>query len=164
MKKLWVLILAAILTLSFSLPVFADDPTANLMMPGWGGPTDIGDLNVGVTATGFNVEYSVDDPWEIVTTHVYIGLVPPVRSLPRRFPFTAGDIPFEIGAAQSVFIAAQAEVRTQALDRRGNPRFDRRGNPVYIYQIVWAKNGNDIKIGRGFFNQGTYFEYTIPIN
>lgn len=160
MKRLFVLLLALVLTLSFTLPVFADEPTANLMTYGVRNPTDYGDLNLICTADGFNVQFNMDDPWELVDTHVYLGSTPPGQSFPRWFPFEAGDIPFETGSVSSVFIAAQAVVRMQAMDRNGNPKFDRRGNPVYIYGNVWAKSGNDIRIRRGA-KWATYFEYVL---
>jgi hypothetical protein len=161
MKRLLVLIFVAVVALSFSIPVHAADATANLMTGGRNNPIDIGDLNITYIYDGFNVEYNIDSPWEIVDTHAYIGLTPPTKSFPAKFPFKAGYIPFYTGTATSVFIATYAEVRTQVLNRFGNPRYDRHGKPIYEYRTVWAQNGADTRIGKGV-NKATYFEFVLP--
>jgi hypothetical protein len=161
MKRLLVLLFVAVVALSFSIPVHAADATANLMTGGRNNPIDIGDMNITYTYDGFNVEYYVDSPWEIVQTHVYIGFQPPTKSAPGKFPFKAGYIPFYTGTASAVFIAANAEVRTQVLNRFGNPRYDKRGKPIYEYRTVWAQNGADTRIGKGA-NKATYFQFILP--
>ena len=158
MKKILVLVLAALMALGFSLPALANGPTANLITDGGDTPTDIGDLNISYSevipeAGEFNVVYSVDAPWEIVETHVYIGLNPPKKSAPGRFPYVAGDIPF--AGTGKVYIAAHAEVRMDTGE------LDGLGNPIYMYETVWAQTGTDYPIARGC-KWATYFEYTLP--
>ena len=153
MKKILVLIVAALMALGFSLPALANGPiaTANLITDGGDNPTDIGDLTVTYASGVFTVAYSIDSPWEIVETHVYIGSTAPAKSAPGRFPYVAGDIPF--AGTGTVYMAAHAEVRRQT-------GVDEFLNPIYMYETVWAQTGVDHPIGKGK-NWATYFEFTL---
>lgn len=124
----------------------------NLITDGGDNPTDIGNLHVSYNEGSFNIEYSIDSPWEIVETHVYIGNEPPSKSSPGLFPYTEGSIPFTI-EEYPVFIAAHAEVRKQI----GVDEYTT--DPVYTYESVWAQDSlTDEPIGKGA-NWATYFEY-----
>jgi len=164
MKKILVLIVAALMALGFSLPALANGPTANLITDGGDNPTDIGDLTVTYApgAPGvFTVAYSIDSPWEIVETHVYIGSTTPTKSSPGKFPYAAGDITFDVGEATSVYIAAHAEVKKPLLDLNGLPVLDLNGLPIYVYETVWAQTGTDTRIGKSA-NWATCFAFTLP--
>jgi hypothetical protein len=129
-------------------------PTADLVIDGGENATDVGDLNLTYDAGVFNVDYSVDAPWEIVETHVYIGDDLPKKSAPGTFPYQEGEIEFT-PEGDSVCIAAYAEVRMDTGD------VDENGNPVYIYEGMWAQADVNITIGKGG-NWATCFIYELP--
>lgn len=130
------------------------EPVINLITDGGDNPTDVGDLHVSYYNGVFHIEYTVDAPWEVVQTHVYIGEEEPAKSAPGRFPYSAGSISITIDEFP-VFIAAHAEIRMDTGD------LDEYGNPIYAYESVWAQDGvSDESIGKGA-NWATYFEYQI---
>ena len=139
--------------LSFTV-VEAPSKTADLITDGGDNPTDLGDLNVSYESGNFTVEYILDAPWEIVDTQVYIGTTPPAKSSPGKFPYEAGEITFNPGSSESVYIAAHAKIRMQT-------GVNSHGHPVYAYAGVWAQTGDDTRIGKGA-NWATYFQYVIP--
>jgi hypothetical protein len=85
---------------------------------------------------------------------VYIGTTPPAKSSPGKLPYEAGEITFNPGSSESVYIAAHAKIRLQT-------GVNSHGHPVYAYAGVWAQAGDDTRIGKGA-NWATYFEYPIP--
>ena len=154
MKKVLAILIVAAMALCFSATALAAVPTANLITDGGDNPTDIGNLTVTYASGEFTVEYSIDSPWEIVETHVYIGSQPPAKSSPGRFPYVAGDITFDVTGLTKVYIAAHAEVM------RDTGALDDLGNPIYEYETVWAQTGADVRIGKGA-NWATYFEFPL---
>ena len=154
MKKVLAILIVAAMALCFSATALAAVPTANLITDGGDNPTDIGNLTVTYASGEFTVEYSIDSPWEIVETHVYIGSQPPAKSSPGRFPYVAGDIKFDVTGLTKVYIAAHAEVM------RDTGTKDILGNPIYEYETVWAQTGADVRIGKGA-NWATYFEFPL---
>jgi hypothetical protein len=156
-KVLAILLVVVVMALGFGAPALAADLTANLITDGGDNPTDIGDLSVTYDSVSgnFTAAYNIDSPWEIVETHVYIGSQPPAKSSPGRFPYMAGDIPFDVTGLTKVYIAAHAEVRMDT------GLLDDLGNPIYAYESVWAQTGTDFAIGKGA-NWATYFEFTLP--
>lgn len=128
------------------------EPAIDLITDGGDNPTEVGDLHVSYFNGFFHIEYTVDAPWEVVQTHVYIGNEPPAKSSPGRFPYAAGSIPFTM--SDNTVIAAHAEIRMQT----GEDEF---GSPIYAYESVWAQDGiSDEPIGNGA-NWATCFEYQI---
>ena len=154
MKKVLAILIVAAMALCFSATALAAVPTANLITDGGDNPTDIGNLTVTYASGEFTVEYSIDSPWEIVETHVYIGSQPPAKSSPGRFQYVAGVIPFAT-SGDTAYIAAHAEVR---MDTGEVDEFD---NAIYAYETVWAQTGTDVRIGKGA-NWATYFEFPLP--
>ena len=154
MKKVLAILIVAAMALCFSATALAAVPTANLITDGGDNPTDIGNLTVTYASGEFTVEYSIDSPWEIVETHVYIGSQPPAKSSPGKFQYVAGVIPFAT-SGDTAYIAAHAEVR---MDTGEVDEFD---NAIYAYETVWAQTGTDVRIGKGA-NWATYFEFPLP--
>jgi len=153
-KKVLAILIVAAMALCFSATALAAVPTANLITDGGDNPTDIGNLTVTYASGEFTVEYSIDSPWEIVETHVYIGSQPPAKSSPGKFQYVAGVIPFAT-SGDTAYIAAHAEVR---MDTGEVDEFD---NAIYAYETVWAQTGTDVRIGKGA-NWATYFEFPLP--
>lgn len=153
-KVLAILLVVVVMALGFAAPALAADLTANLITDGGDNPTDIGNLTVTYASGNFTVEYSIESPWQIVETHVYIGSQPPAKSSPGRFPYVAGDIKFDVTGLTKVYIAAHAEVM------RDTGTKDILGNPIYEYETVWAQTGADVRIGKGA-NWATYFEFPL---
>lgn len=161
MKKFLSVLLALVMAITFSVPIFAD--SANLIVDGGETAADIGDFEYSWNPGTFTVNYTVDAPWEIVETHVYIGMTPPAKSSPGKFPFVAGEIPFDANIGDTVYIAAHAEIRqitgyTPIYDELGNQIGE---EPIYEYESVWAQTGSDTLIGKGA-NWATYFQYSLP--
>jgi hypothetical protein len=136
---------------------------ANLITDGGDNPTDIGDLAVSYSETGpgdtndgkFTVAYSIDSPWEIVETHVYIGSSAPKKHAPGRFPYKEGVISFDADAGVPVYIAAHAEVRRWIPPVGETPGY-------WYYETVWAQTGDDVlfrSTGKGN-KWATYFSWT----
>lgn len=118
MKKLVSLLVAACFALVL-LPAAAFALDVDLIADGGSVSTafDVGDLTVVDDATSLTVTYSIDSPWVLGETHLYVGTSFPSKSAPGRFPYKeAGDsyvVSFsEIGASpgDTIYIAAQAEV------------------------------------------------------
>ena len=156
MKKMLSILLAAIMTLCIAAPALAADVTADLIVDGRDTAEDIGDLDIDYMGDGFIVEFSIESPWEIVETHVYIGEEPPAKSSPGKFPYEAGYIAFE-DTGMPVYIAAHAEVRMEIEDEEGNI--------IYLYETVWAQARDDMAnspIGKGA-NWATYFQFPFAV-
>ena len=153
-KVLAILLVVVVMALGFAAPALAADLTANLITDGGDNPTDIGNLTVTYASGNFTVEYSIESPWQIVETHVYIGSQPPAKSSPGKFQYVDGVIPFAT-SGDTAYIAAHAEVR---MDTGEVDEFD---NAIYAYETVWAQTGTDVRIGKGA-NWATYFEFPLP--
>jgi hypothetical protein len=144
---------SATYTANFVVDKAVPRKVADLIVYGKKTTTDVGDLIISYNEGSFYIEYSPEAPWEIIKTSVYIGTSAPANSSPGRFPYQAGDIEFDSGSADSVYIAAYAEVRKQT-------GIDKKGKPVYVYEGAWAQTGTDYKIDKGA-KFSTYFEYTL---
>jgi len=124
---------------------------------------DVGTLTVEVDVNGdLVVTYAITDPeWELLETHLYVGIDPPTKSAPGRFPYGPEDVVKEgkyvidlEGFTGTLYIAAQAEIGM--IDEFGNPVLDE--NNEQIEETTWAE-GTQIRTGK---NWAMYFEFTIP--
>jgi len=114
------------------------------------------------------VTYAMDpvDPgeegWELLETHLYVGVEPPEKSAPGQFPYGpesdyATDDGFTIPlsvlpASDSYFIAAQAEIG-MVVDGEPFPDIEEQ-----IEETAWAWTEGDPSIPPGK-NWATYFEF-----
>ena len=136
----------------------------------------VGELTVTVEEVGgvdsLVVTYTItDSEWELLETHLYVGITPPTKSAPGRFPYGPEHvyilspgiyvIPLaDFGVTTTLYIAAQAEVRKQEVDPdTGEPMVDPdTGEPIYQEETVWA-DGTQIRTGK---NWAMYFEFPLP--
>ena len=134
----------------------------------------VGELTVEVVGVNLVVTYTMDpvDPgeegWELLETHLYVGVEPPEKSAPGQFPYgpesdyaTADGftIPLSVlPASDSYFIAAQAEIGK--IDDEGDPVLDDPDPEIgeQIEETTWAWTFGDVSIPPGK-NWATYFEF-----
>ena len=124
----------------------------------------VGTLTVEVnTAGNLVVTYNITDPeWELLETHLYVGIDPPTKSAPGRFPYDAIDGVYEIDleadfpGATTLYIAAQAEIGM--IDKFGDPVLDE--NDEQIEETTWAKGEDPICIPP-CKNWAMYFEFEL---
>jgi hypothetical protein len=118
--------IAAIMALGMVLPVSASAPTSltlDLIIDGRGTAQDVGDVVINYDGAGhFNVAYNIDSTtgWTVVETHVYLDLIPPTKSAPGKFPYTAADtIDLTPAPGAIVYIAAHAELQKEVVLETG---------------------------------------------
>jgi hypothetical protein len=132
----------------------------------------VGELLVEVVGVNLVVTYTMDlvDPgeegWELLETHLYVGVELPEKSAPGQFPYgpesdyaTADGftIPLSVlPASDSYFIAAQAEIG-MVVD--GEPFPD---SEEQIEETAWAWTEEDLSIPPGK-NWATYFEFEVVV-
>ena len=129
----------------------------------------VGELTVVVVDGNLEVTYIMDpvEGWELLETHLYVGIDPPTKSAPGRFPYDAIDGVYEIDLEADfpgvtitlLYIAAQAEVRIQEVDPdTGEPMVDPdTGEPIYQEETAWA-DGIQIRTGK---NWAMYFTFDV---
>ena len=143
MKSVLALILAFFMILVLGgTALAATVATANLITDGGDNPTDVGDLVVDYDSVSGNITVnftSIDSPWEIYETHVYISSVePPQKHTPGKFPYVDGqsvNVP-DLEAGDLVYIAAHAEIRQWIPPEGEIPGY-------WYYETVWAQTGSD---------------------
>jgi hypothetical protein len=162
MKKVLILVLAAVMALGIAFPVSANGSSGpwDLIADGRDTAEDVGDLTVSSDGTQLVVTYTMTGDWEMMETHLYVGTTPPSKSAPGKFPykhealadptsdiyaFTYSDMGWSSGDA--VYIAAQAQLRKPI-------GTDAYGNPIYAYETAWAQGAQPIPPGK---NWATYF-------
>ena len=128
---------------------------------------DVGTLTVAFDGTNLVVTYamnpwnSVEEGWELLETHLYVGIDPPTKSAPGRFPYDAINGVYEIDlgsdfpGAFTLYIAAHAEIGM--VDEFGDP-ICYEGTDVQIEETAWAE-GTQIRTGK---NWATYFAVILP--
>ena len=111
------------------------------------------------------VSYFIDDKWELLETHLYVGYVEPTKSAPGRFPYDAidgvykinlkTDFPYVVGCR--LFIAAHAKIGL--IDEKGNPVLDE--NSEQIKETTWADNGSEGYLIRPGKNWAKFFKFWL---
>jgi len=171
MKKILVLIVAALMALGLAVPVSADQ-VKDLITDGRATRADVGDLDISVVGDQLVITFTTTGGWEFVETHLYVGQVPPAKSSPGQFPLkheslapaTSDFYSIPLPAPGTLYVAAQAAVRLFTVT--GYDITDPL-NPVpiygYVYESAWAQSpdlSGDIHFGKGK-NWATYFVYTL---
>jgi hypothetical protein len=125
---------------------------------------EVGTLTVAFDGTNLVVTYamnpwnSVEEGWELLETHLYVGIDPPTKSAPGRFPYDAIDGVYEIdleGFTGTLYIAAQAEIGM--IDEYGDPVIDP-DTEEQIEETAWAFGEDKIRPGK---NWAMYFEFEV---
>jgi len=124
----------------------------------------VGELTVAVVGGNLEVTYDITDPeWELLETHLYVGIIAPTKSAPGRFPYGADDVAEEgkyvidlEGFTGTLYIAAHAEIGM--IDEFGDPALDE--NDEQIEETTWAWTEGDLSIPPGK-NWATYFEFVV---
>ncbi len=114
---------------------------------------------------------SDEEGWELLETHLYVGIDPPTKSAPGQFPYGpeseyATDDGYSIPLSvlpvlpeerDSYFIAAQAEIGK--IDDEGESVLDEYNEQ--IEETTWAKSDDEIRPGK---NWAMYFEFDeLPV-
>ena len=127
----------------------------------------VGELTVTVEVVeGVNslvVVYTItDSEWELLETHLYVGIDPPEKSAPGQFPYGPEDVVEEgkyIIALDDftgiLYIAAQAEIGE--VDEFGDPVLG--DDEEQIEETTWAKGDGCILPCK---NWAMYFEFVVP--
>ena len=141
----------------------------------------VGTLTVEVDNGFLVVTYAMDpvvpdeEGWELLETHLYVGIDPPTKSAPGQFPYGpeseyATDDGYSIPLSvlpvlpeerDSYFIAAQAEIGK--IDDEGEPVLDDPDPEIgeQIEETTWAKSDDEIRPGK---NWAMYFEFDeLPV-
>ncbi|MBA7549302.1 hypothetical protein ES705_41781 [subsurface metagenome] len=124
----------------------------------------VGTLTVEVVGTDLVVTYDIfGSGWELLETHIYVGVDPPSKSAPGRFPYvddaTDGQYirVYNLGVfTGTLCIAAHAEIGE--VDVNGDPVVDE--NDEQFEETAWALAEVGIPIGKGK-NWATYFEFEV---
>ena len=124
----------------------------------------VGELTVEVDIGGnLVVTYIITDPeWELLGTHLYVGIVAPKKSAPGRFPYGPEDavdgvytIPLaDFGGVAILYIAAHAEIGM--IDEDGNPVLDEALEQ--IEETTWALGDECIPPCK---NWAMYFTFVV---
>jgi hypothetical protein len=125
----------------------------------------VGELTVAVVDGDLIVTYDITDSgWELLETHIYVGVDPPPKSAPGRFPYvddaTDGKYirVYNLGVfTGTLCIAAHAEIGM--VDENDEPVVDE--NDEQIEETAWALAEVGIPIGKGK-NWATYFLFPEP--
>ncbi len=123
MKKILVLILGLIMVMAFAVPVQAESISAQLVI-GRDAAVNAGTVDVDYDSAAGNVTvtYAVDPAlnggWQLVETHIYVGIAAPTKSAPGKFPYRAVPtdnpniwtctVPVNAGEEGVVYVAAHA--------------------------------------------------------
>jgi hypothetical protein len=166
MKKILVLMVAALMALGLVLPVSAETATKDLIADGRGTPQVVGNLTVASNGVNLVITYlvpAVTDGWGMTETHLYVGTGAPSQSAPGKFPYKKEALAdpttdtytiaySEIGAVAgaTIFIAAHAALQ--------KPGVDELDLPILLSETAWA--AGDTLIGKGK-NWATYFTYVL---
>ena len=159
MRKFIVISIVLLMIAGFAITSSAMDVTL------WAGQNiNVGNLNVVIDGDFLVVTYNVTDPeWELGDTHLYVGIEPPTKSAPGRFPYGPEDA-FEgvytidlddFGGVLPLYIAAQAEVG-KVDPTTGEPILDP-DTGLPIEETVWAE-GTQIRTGK---NWAMYFIFPL---
>ncbi len=150
MKKFIVLSIILLMLAGFVITSSADEITL------WAGQNEeVGTLTVEVVGKNLVVTFIIDAPWVLEETHLYVGLKPPTKSAPGKFPYGPGGAVYTIplsdfGEAEVLYIAAHAVVVTT---NNCEPR----------EETAWARWCDDftrtIRPGK---NWATYFKFPLP--
>jgi len=123
----------------------------------------VGELTVEVDTSGnLVITYIITDPeWKLLGTHLYVGITPPTKSAPGRFPYGPEDVVEEgkyvidlEGFTGTLYIAAHAEIGM--IDGDGNPVLDE--YEEQIKETTWAYGDNQIPPGK---NWAMYFAFEV---
>jgi len=123
----------------------------------------VGTLTVAVVGDNLVITYDItDSEWELLGTHLYVGITPPTKSAPGRFPYGPEDVSEEgkyviaLGVfTGTLYIAAHAEIGM--IDGDGNPVLDE--YEEQIKETTWAYGENQIPPGK---NWAMYFTFPLP--
>ena len=129
----------------------------------------VGELTVVVVGGSLEVTYTMDpvDPgeegWELLETHLYVGVEPPEKSAPGQFPYGPEDaidgvytiLLTDFSGATTLYIAAQAEIGM--IDEFGEPVLDEYDEQ--IEETTWALGDKCIPPCK---NWAMYFEFVVP--
>jgi len=172
MKKILVLIVAALMALIVAIPVMAADlpagpVTANLVMDGRDTAAVAGTVGLvydeGVITVTYTVNPETNDGWALSETHIYVDANRyPTKSAPGKFPYVAVPtanpnvwtctVPLTPNPGQVVYVAAHAAL-TKTIETPGDP-------PIItvLSETGWAQvgSGYDVAILPGK-NWATYF-------
>jgi len=138
----------------------------------------VGTLTVEIVSGNLVITYAMDpvvpdeEGWELLETHLYVGIDPPTKSAPGQFPYGpeseyATDDGYSIPLSvlpvlpeerDSYFIAAQAEIGK--IDDEGEPVLDDPDPEIgeQIEETTWAKSDDEIRPGK---NWAMYFEFEV---
>ena len=160
MKKFIVLSIVLLMLAGFAITSSAQLVTVTLF-------TDqtlpVGTLTVEVVDGDLIVTYDITDSgWELLETHIYVGVDPPPKSAPGRFPYvddaTDGKYVrvYNLGVfTGNLYIAAHAEIGEVDVNGDPIPSFEDQTE-----ETAWALAELGIPIGKGK-NWATYFTFTV---
>ena len=134
----------------------------------------VGELTVEVVDGNLVITYAMDpvvpdeEGWKLLETHLYVGIDPPTKSAPGRFPYgpeseyatdDGYSIPLSVLpvlplGSDSFFIAAQAEIGK--IDYEGEPVLDEYDEQ--IEETTWAYGEDKIPPKK---NWAMYFTFTV---
>ena len=138
----------------------------------------VGTLTVEIVSGNLVITYAMnpvvpdEEGWELLETHLYVGIDPPTKSAPGQFPYgpeseyatdDGYSIPLSVlpvlpSGSDSYFIAAQAEIGK--IDDEGEPVLDNPDPEIgeQIEETTWAKSDDEIRPGK---NWAMYFEFVV---
>jgi len=175
MKKLLAIFLSVVMLLAFAAPALADTvATRDLIIDGGpsdGARTDVGGIVVDYTVPDITVTYTIDDPnWEILETHVYIGIEAPNKAAPGKFDYEAGEA-VAVTADTVYYIAAHACLGQ--IDPGTGLPVVYPGTDIQVTETAWAQNetflsGDDVLIRNKALDRhgsswATYFPVTSTV-
>ncbi len=160
MKKFIVISIVLLMLAGFAITSSAQLVTVTLF-------TDqtlpVGTLTVEVVSGDLFVTYDITDSgWELLETHIYVGVDPPPKSAPGRFPYvddaTDGKYVrvYNLGVfTGNLCIAAHAEIGEVDVNGDPIPSFEDQTE-----ETAWALAELGKPIGKGK-NWATYFTFTV---
>jgi len=140
MKKFIVISIVLLMLAGFAITSSAEDLVVGRKH------IPVGELTVEVIGDNLVVTYIITDlEWELLGTHLYVGITPPTKSAPGRFPYGPEHvyilspgvyvIPLaDFGEVAILYIAAHAEIGM--IDGGGYPVLDE--YEEQIKETTWA--------------------------
>jgi hypothetical protein len=173
MKKFIVISIVLLMLAGFAITSSAQDTLVVDLVVGRK-HIPVGELTVEVDGGNLVITYAMDpvvldeEGWELLETHLYVGIGPPTKSAPGQFPYgpeseyvtdDGYSIPLSVLPVlppenDSYFIAAQAEIGK--IDDEGVPVLDEYDEQ--IEETTWAKSDDEIRPGK---NWAMYFEFEL---